>query len=148
MNDDAQRDLPKTDEEWRARLTPEQYRVLREKGTEPAFTGTYNDVKERGVYRCAGCGTPLFTSDEKYDSGSGWPSFWDAVDQGNIALHDDRSYGMHRVEATCAVCGGHLGHVFPDGPRDKTGLRYCINSASLTLDKDMDPAEVRGEARA
>ncbi len=133
----------KTDEQWRKDLTPEQYRVLREKGTERAFTGTYYDVKDNGVYRCAACGTPLFTSDDKYDSGSGWPSFYDAVDKGNIALHEDASLGMKRVEISCATCGGHLGHVFEDGPRDKTGLRYCVNSASLLLDTGMDPAKAR-----
>jgi peptide-methionine (R)-S-oxide reductase len=137
------RKIQKTDAEWRQALTPEQYRILREKGTEPAFTGAYYDEKGRGVYRCAACSTPLFTSDEKYDSGSGWPSFYDAVDRGNIALHEDRSLGMQRIEATCATCGGHLGHVFPDGPPDKTGLRYCINSAALTLDRDMDPDAVK-----
>lgn len=133
----------KTDEQWRKELTPEQFRVLREKGTERAFTGTYYDVKDSGVYRCAGCATPLFTSDEKYESGSGWPSFYDAVDAGNISLHEDQTHGMRRVEITCAGCGGHLGHVFEDGPRDKTGLRYCVNSASLSLDTDMAPAEAK-----
>ncbi len=133
----------KTNEEWRKELTPEQYRILREKGTERAFTGTYYDVKDEGVYRCAACGTPLFTSDEKYDSGSGWPSFYDAADEGNIALHEDHSLGMPRVEITCANCDSHLGHVFADGPRDKTGLRYCVNSASLSLDSDMDPKEAK-----
>src|SRR5690606_32434619 len=103
----------------------------------------YTSEKARGVYRCAACGTPLFTSEEKYDSGSGWPSFYDAVDRGNVSLHEDRSYGMRRVEVTCATCGGHLGHLFPDGPPEKTGLRYCINSASLTLDRDTDPEAAR-----
>ncbi len=140
--------IQKSDAEWREALSPEQYRILREKGTEPAFTGVYNDEKGRGVYRCAACGAPLFTSEEKYDSGSGWPSFYDAVDQGNIELHEDHSYGMRRIEVSCARCGGHLGHVFPDGPRDKTGLRYCINSAALDLDRDMDPAAVKGERSA
>ena len=133
----------KTGEQWRRELTPEQYRILREKGTERAFTGTYYDTKDQGVYRCAACGTPLFTSDEKYDSGSGWPGFYDAVDKGNITLHEDSSGGMSRVEISCATCGGHLGHVFEDGPRDKTGLRYCVNSASLSLDTGMDPAEAK-----
>lgn len=131
--------LPKSDAEWRARLTPEQYRILREKGTERAFTGAYTDEKTRGVYRCAACGTPLFTSEEKYDSGSGWPSFYDVVSQGHVTLHDDFSHGMHRVEVTCATCGGHLGHVFEDGPRETTGLRYCINSAALSLDTTTNP---------
>ena len=138
----------KTDDQLRKELSPEQYRVLREKGTERAFTGTYYDVKDQGVYKCAACETPLFTSDEKYDSGSGWPSFYDAVDTGNIALHEDHSHGMGRVEITCAQCGGHLGHVFEDGPRDKTGLRYCVNSASLALDTDMDPATVKSSEKA
>ena len=132
-----------SNDEWRLRLTPEQYRVLREKGTERAFTGAYLDEKTRGVYRCAGCGAALFTSDEKYDSGSGWPSFWDVVDRGGVELHDDDTLGMRRVEVTCATCGGHLGHLFPDGPADKTGLRYCINSASLSLDPETSPEEAR-----
>jgi peptide-methionine (R)-S-oxide reductase len=136
-------DMPTTEGEWRERLSPEQYRILREKGTERAFTGAYVDEKARGVYRCAGCGSPLFRSDEKYDSGSGWPSFWDVVDKGQIELHDDHSLGMHRVEVTCATCGGHLGHLFPDGPRETTGLRYCINSASLSLDRDVRPEEAK-----
>jgi peptide-methionine (R)-S-oxide reductase len=135
--------VQKSESEWRQQLTPEQYRVLREKGTEPAFTGAYTDEKARGVYRCAACGTPLFTSEEKYDSGSGWPSFYDAVDRGNVELHEDHSLGMRRVEVTCATCGSHLGHLFPDGPPDKTGLRYCINSAALDLDRDMDPSAVK-----
>ncbi|HLT48262.1 MAG TPA: peptide-methionine (R)-S-oxide reductase MsrB [Rubricoccaceae bacterium] len=135
--------VQKSESEWRQQLTPEQYRVLREKGTEPAFTGAYYDEKARGVYRCAACGTPLFTSEEKYDSGSGWPSFYDAVDRGNVELHEDHSLGMRRVEVTCATCGSHLGHLFPDGPPDKTGLRYCINSAALDLDRDMDPSAVK-----
>jgi peptide-methionine (R)-S-oxide reductase len=132
-----------SNDEWRLRLTPEQYRILREKGTERAFTGAYLDEKTRGVYRCAGCGAALFTSDEKYDSGSGWPSFWDVVDRGGVELHDDDTLGMRRVEVTCATCGGHLGHLFPDGPSDKTGLRYCINSASLSLDPGTSPEEAR-----
>jgi peptide-methionine (R)-S-oxide reductase len=135
--------VQKSESEWRQQLTPEQYRVLREKGTEPAFTGAYYDEKARGVYRCAACGTPLFTSEEKYDSGSGWPSFYDAVDRGNVELHEDHSLGMRRVEVTCATCGSHLGHLFPDGPPDKTGLRYCINSAALDLDRGMDPSAVK-----
>jgi peptide-methionine (R)-S-oxide reductase len=128
----------RSEDEWRRRLTPEQYRILREKGTEPAFTGVYYDEKGEGVYRCAACQSPLFTSAEKYDSRSGWPSFFDAV-EGSIELHDDHSLGMHRVEAVCATCGSHLGHLFEDGPRP-TGLRYCINSASLTLDESADPS--------
>jgi peptide-methionine (R)-S-oxide reductase len=135
--------MQKTDDDWRRELTPEQYRILREKGTERAFSGAFVDTKTEGVYRCAACGTPLFTSDEKYDSGSGWPSFTDVVSQKNVVLHDDFSFGMHRIELDCATCGGHLGHVFDDGPREATGLRYCINSASLALDADMPPEKVK-----
>ncbi len=123
----------RTDAEWRQQLTPEQYRILREKGTERAFTGEYYRSKEPGVYRCAGCGTELFRSDEKYDSGTGWPSFWTPV-EGAVATETDQSHGMVRTEVNCRSCGGHLGHVFDDGP-PPTGLRYCINSASLTLDR-------------
>lgn len=126
--------VEKTDAEWRASLTPEQYRILRQKGTEPAFTGAYWDAKTPGVYRCAGCGQELFSSANKYDSGSGWPSFDRPGPGSRIDEHRDASHGMIRTEVTCGRCGGHLGHVFPDGPRT-TGLRYCINSASLTLDE-------------
>jgi peptide-methionine (R)-S-oxide reductase len=126
-------ELPKDDAQWRARLSPEQYRVCRQKGTEPAFTGAYWDEKTPGVYRCAGCGEVLFDSATKYDSGSGWPSFWQPADPAAVATETDTTHGMQRVEVHCARCGSHLGHVFPDGPRP-TGERYCINSLSLTLE--------------
>jgi len=124
----------KTDREWREQLTPSQYEVLRRKATEPPFTGRYAHEKRDGMYRCAGCGVELFSSETKFESGTGWPSFTEPADRANVELHDDRSYGMHRIEVTCAACGGHLGHVFPDGP-GKTGERYCINSCSLELDE-------------
>ena len=123
--------IVKSDAEWKAQLTPEQYRVLREQGTERAFTGKYVNTKTAGTYACAACGQELFKSDTKFESGTGWPSFWDVVDQGNVKLHTDTSYGMKRVEAVCSRCGSHLGHVFDDGPRETTGLRYCINSVSI-----------------
>jgi len=130
-------DMPERDDEWRSKLTPEQYRVLRQAGTEPAFSGELLNNKVDGVYRCAGCGEPLFDSDTKYDSGSGWPSFTAPAGDQSVAEHRDASHGMQRVEVRCARCEGHLGHVFPDGP-GPTGLRYCINSASLAFDKSGD----------
>jgi peptide-methionine (R)-S-oxide reductase len=125
--------VSKDEREWRAELTPDQYEVLRNKGTEPAFAGRYVHEKRDGTYRCAACGAALFSSDTKFDSGTGWPSFTEPADRANVHLHDDYSYGMHRTEVTCAACGGHLGHVFDDGPGD-TGERFCINSVSLELD--------------
>lgn len=120
--------------EWRGRLTPEQYHVLREAGTERAFTGQYDKHFAEGSYACAGCGTPLFTSGAKYDSGCGWPAFTRPLDSASVVERRDSSFGMIRTEVLCAACGGHLGHVFPDGPREAGGLRYCINSLSLDFD--------------
>lgn len=129
--------VSRTDEEWKRRLTPEQYRVTRKKGTERAFTGAYWDTKVSGVYRCVCCDLPLFSSGTKYASGTGWPSFWDVVDPARVAERDDGSFFMRRTEVVCARCQAHLGHVFPDGP-EPTGLRYCVNSASLRLDPAQD----------
>ena len=126
--------MNKTDEEWKKQLDPQQYRVLRKKGTEPAFTGKYLHNKDKGVYVCAACGADLFSSDTKYDSGSGWPSFWTALAKDNIVEVPDRTLGTERVEILCKNCGGHLGHVFDDGPQP-TGMRYCVNSLSLDFKK-------------
>ena len=126
----------KTDQEWREQLTEQQYRILRQAGTERPFTGKYVNTEDDGIYACAACGNKLFSSETKFHSGSGWPSFWDVIDQGNVELHEDNSYGMRRTEIRCGQCGGHLGHVFDDGPRDKTGMRYCINSAALDFEAE------------
>jgi peptide-methionine (R)-S-oxide reductase len=124
----------KTESEWRAQLGPEQYRILREKGTEAPFSGEYDHVFEPGTYHCAGCGAELFASEAKFDSGCGWPAFYEPAAGGALEEETDTSYGMVRTEVMCASCGGHLGHVFPDGPHP-TGLRYCINSAALKLEE-------------
>ena len=129
---DTREKIQRTEVEWRAKLTPEQYRILREKATEQPFTGALTQNHETGDYHCAGCGTLLFMSGAKFDSGCGWPSFMLPADSKAVEEHEDVSFGMRRIEVTCARCGGHLGHVFPDGPRP-TGLRYCINSGSLTF---------------
>ncbi len=130
---DTEREMNLTDEQWRARLTPEQYEVLRRHATERPFTGEYVNVKDDGTYRCAGCGAELFSSDTKFESGTGWPSFYEPAVAENVELRDDSSFGMRRTEVLCKRCGGHLGHVFNDGPRP-TGQRFCINSCALALD--------------
>lgn len=132
--------VTKTDAEWRKELSPEQYAVLRRAGTERAGSGEYASSKENGVYRCAGCGAPLFRSDTKYESGTGWPSFWEPVAPGAVAERSDTELGMLRTEVLCAACDGHLGHVFPDGP-PPTGRRYCMNSLALKLERGGDAAK-------
>lgn len=130
-------EVTKTDAEWKAELSPAQYDILREKGTEIAFTGEYWKNYNDGIYHCAGCNTPLFNADTKFKSGSGWPSFWEPINEENVKIVIDKTMGMVRKEVVCGVCGGHLGHVFNDGPRP-TGLRYCLNSASLDFEEKED----------
>jgi len=126
--------IKKSEDEWKKKLTPEQYQITRQKGTERPFSGKYNDFKEKGIFKCVCCGNDLFDSETKYNSGSGWPSFWKPFAHENIDEEKDMSHGMVRTEVTCSKCGAHLGHVFPDGPQP-TGMRYCINSASLDFKK-------------
>ena len=132
--DTTPREIVKPDEDWRRELTPEQYAVLRQAGTERAFTGRYWDCHDDGIYRCAGCGAELFDSQTKFDSGSGWPSFTEPRFADAVEMREDNSYGMRRTEVVCRRCGGHLGHVFNDGPREAGGLRFCINSCAIDLD--------------
>jgi peptide-methionine (R)-S-oxide reductase len=136
MTDPKLQDLPTTDDAWRERLSPDEYAVLRQAGTERAFTGAYTDTETPGLYRCKGCGNPLHTAESKFHSGCGWPSFVETVTPEAVTLIEDTSHGMVRTEVRCARCGSHLGHVFPDGPRDRGGLRYCINSVAIDLDTD------------
>jgi peptide-methionine (R)-S-oxide reductase len=139
--------VTKTEEEWKKQLSPEQFNVARKAGTEPAFTGKYWDAKEKGTYNCVCCGAPLFESDAKFNSGTGWPSFYKPVDPAAVAEHTDSTYGMVRTEARCAQCDAHLGHVFPDGPKP-TGLRYCMNSASLDLkSEDLKSEDLKPEKK-
>jgi peptide-methionine (R)-S-oxide reductase len=136
MNQDQRRSVA----EWKKTLSPEQYEVLRRKGTERAFTGKYYNSREEGVYRCAGCGNPLFDSETKFESGTGWPSYYQPISRDAVETEEDESYGMVRTEVLCARCGGHLGHVFPDGP-EPTGRRYCINSVSLEFEPKAKPGD-------
>ncbi|MEO7618031.1 MAG: peptide-methionine (R)-S-oxide reductase MsrB [Candidatus Saccharibacteria bacterium] len=138
MNDDLKN---KPDEYWKEKLTDDQFRVVRKKGTETPWTGVFLDNHESGTYKCVGCGQDLFMSDTKFDSGSGWPSFWDVVDKSKVTINTDDAFGMKREEVECSRCGAHLGHVFPDGPADKGGARYCINSMSLAFDPKKNEAK-------
>jgi len=132
---ESERELPDNDEEWREILSDEEYRILRESGTEPRFSSDLIDVEDEGVFTCAGCGTELFDSDRKFESETGWPSFWDVYQEGNVETQADNSHGMQRTEVVCAECGGHLGHVFDDGP-EPSGKRYCINGAALDFESE------------